>query len=163
MNLAPSLALILTALASLAPDCARAESGVGARGVAARLDFAIVIPAFVRVKGLRQPDQIAIGEAHVAQGYIDVDDASSLLLSSNGRGGYHLSVAFDAGMLERVLVRIAGQRLEITNGSGDMDVRAARLVDAPVRASYRLYLKPGLRAGNYRWPVSLTFSTRVVA
>jgi hypothetical protein len=36
-------------------------------------------------------------------------------------------------------------------------------MNPPVRASYRFYLKPQEHAGTYRWPVAITFSTRVIA
>jgi hypothetical protein len=159
MHLATLIAFLVASLGSLVPFSALAESGPGA----ARLDFTLVIPAMVRVKALVQPDRIAVEERHVSQGYIDIDDASSVLLTSNSKSGYQLSVAFDAGILARVRVRIASQQLDAEEGSGSMDVHAPKLVDVPVRASYRLYLRPQVRAGNYRWPVTLAFSTRVVA
>jgi hypothetical protein len=162
MKLARSSLFVLVALAALSPGSALAGSSVGTIRAQTAIDFAIVVPAMVRVKALVQPDRIAIGESDVARGYVDLDEASSLLLTSNGRG-YHLSVAFDGSILERVRVRIEGEQFEIANGAGGVDVRAARLVDAPVRAGYRLFLKPGVQAGTYRWPVALAFSTRVVA
>jgi hypothetical protein len=163
MKLLPVVTLFLSALGMLAPVCASAQGNPAGKSARAGVELRITVPAIVRVKALAQPERIALEEKHITQGYIDLDDASSLLLTSNSARGYHLAVAFDAGILDRVLVRIADQQLDASDGSGSVDVRAERLVDAPVHASYRLYLKPGVRSGSYRWPVALAFSTRATA
>lgn len=163
MKFLPLLTLFLSALGSLTPVCALAEGNPAGKSARAAVELRIVVPAVVRVKAMAQPERIALEDRHIAQGYIDLDDASSLLLTSNSGRGYHLAVAFDAGILDRVRVRIAGHQLDASEGSGGLDVRAERLVDAPVHASYRLYLKPGVHPGSYRWPVALAFSTRATA
>ncbi len=139
-----------------------AESARGAPDAKAQLDFKIVIPSMVRVKALVQPDRITIEQAQVERGYIDLDAASSLLLTSNSRQGYVLSASFDSGLLASVEVKVANQVLRAADGLASMRVDAPMLVDKLVGVSYRLYLKPGVRAGDYRWPVALAFSPSVV-
>jgi len=157
-----SMALACALIASLGPVPCHAESGSGQRSASTRLDFRIVIPAIVRVKALEQPAGIAVSEQDIAQGYIDIDRATSLLLTSNSTQGYSLGVAFDAQLLDRVRVRIAGQQFDAGAGTGRIAVHAAKLVDAPVEVGYRLYLKAGVHPGTYRWPVMLAFAPGAV-
>jgi hypothetical protein len=125
----------------------------------ASLTLRIMIPAMVRAAGLSHPERLEIGEQDVARGYVELDDATSLSLTSNSRAGYSLSAVFDLSLLSRVVVRIQGQDLEFNGGQRNGAVNSARMTDAPVNVGYRLYLKAGTVAGQYRWPVVLGFGT----
>ena len=162
-HLAAALGWVMLGLAAfLMSGVVFAESSAGSNPAAARLEFAIVVPAMIRVKALAQPDGITIGQAQIDQGYVDLDAASSLLLTSNSRQGFVLSASYDSGLLAGVEIRIANQILRAAGGLASMRVDAPMLVDKLVGISYRLYLKPGVRAGDYRWPVALAFTPSVV-
>lgn len=133
------------------------DANVGGPAGRAALNLRIVIPVFVRAAGLSHPERLEIGEQDIARGYVDLDDATSLSLTSNSRAGYSVSAAFDPSLLSRVVVRIQGQSLAFTGGNGNGAVSAPRMAAALVNVGYRLYLGAGTAAGRYRWPVALAF------
>lgn len=143
-------------LSTVAP--AHAESTVGTTRARAAIDMRIVIPAFVREKARTDPLQVAIGEADLAQGYVDVDEATSLELTSNGRSGFAISVSYDERLVSRVAMRIDGQHLEAASPGNSLHVQAVMMTAKAVKVGYRLFLKPGAAAGTYRWPVVLLFA-----
>ena len=156
-SVASSIAAI--ALAVLAGS-ARAEGVTASRGVASgHMDFRIAIPAMVRVEGMSQPRSLRIAREDIARGYVDLDDATSVRVTSNSRSGFAISVAFDEHLVSRVFVRIRGDDLA-ADASGDwLHVDAPRMVAAPLRLGYRLFLAPGAREGEYSWPVALGFGS----
>lgn len=121
------------------------------------VQVAIVIPAIVRIAALHHPERLAIGEQDIARGYVELDEATSLTLTSNSRAGYSLAAAFDPSLLSRVSVRIQGQQLAFDGEQSSLPVHSARMHDEPLRVSYRLYLHANAVAGTYRWPVALSF------
>jgi hypothetical protein len=136
---------------------ARAESMTGTSGAQAHIDFRIVIPAVVRARAFTTPKYLPIGEDDVARGYVDLDAATSLVLTSNNPSGYAVSVAFDERLVSRVEVRIQGNTLETASRDSWLHVAAPKMLDVPLRVGYRIYLAPGARVGTYRWPVALAF------
>jgi hypothetical protein len=151
--------LILAVAFTAFTGAAYGASGSGASRVRSSVDFAIVIPAVVRAKALTEPRSLPIEDSDVQRGYIDVDDESSLMLTSNAASGYAVSVAFDPRLVARVAVRIQGNTLEAESQGSWLHVDAPRMIDAPLRVGYRIFLTSGARAGTYRWPVALAFGT----
>lgn len=136
-----------------------AESSVISTSSArANINIKIEVPVVVRVTAIKQIASINIEQIHVDRGYIDLDAASMLKLTSNSRHGYTVSVNFNSDMLESVEVKLPDRTLRVAANSTSMHVNSPILVDEIVGVSYRLYLKAGLRAGEYHWPVALAFS-----
>lgn len=119
----------------------------------------IIIPTIIRVDLLVQPRRVLVDEQHIAQGYIDLDAGSTVRVTSNNRNGYQLAARYDSQLLTSVEVRVASQKLSVSSGAGSFRVLSGVTVDKLVPISYRLYLAPGVRAGEHRWPVALTFSS----
>ena len=140
------------------PISSYANGHIGTSSAGARIDFRIVIPAIIRVAAVAQPERIVVEARHVAQGYIDLDAGTSVKITNNTRGGFLLTASYDAQLLSMVEVRISGQNLTASSGTGSMRVESGVVVDKLVPISYRLYLAPGARTGDYRWPVALAFS-----
>lgn len=140
------------------PGTSLAESRTGTSGAGASLNFRITIPAMIRVNAMTQPDRIVIGEQHVTQGFIDLDAGTSVNLTSNNRDGYVLTTRYDSTLLSAVEVHVSSQTLTASSGTGSMRVTSGFIVNKLVPISYRMHLAPGVRAGEYRWPVALAFS-----
>jgi hypothetical protein len=140
-----------------AAPCAWAASASGASGARASIDVRVVIPVVLRVKALSQAREFAVRASDVARGYVDVDDGTSLLITSNNASGFALSVSFDPALASRVEARILGQAVEGASPGSSAHVDAPRMRETLVRVGYRLYLPPGTRAGVYPWPVALAF------
>ena len=149
--------VLCAALAAFAAG-ARAEGTSGAVHVRASVDFGIVIPAIVRARALSQPIDLPISEGDISRGYVDLDGATSLVLTSNSAAGYAVSVAYDPRLVSRVTVRIQGASLEAASQGGWLHVDAPKLIETPLRVGYRLYLAAHAHAGTYRWPVALAFA-----
>lgn len=154
---ATALALVM----GFASASAHAESGSahGGSKASAHLNFRIIVPAIVRVKALSQASSITIEQTHIDRGYIDLDAASSLMLTSNSRNGYVISANFDSHILESIVVKLANQTLHANEGkrTQTMRVDSRVLIDELVKVGYRLYFKTDLKAGQYHWPVALAF------
>jgi hypothetical protein len=151
----------LALVASLASPSLHAEANTahGGSKASTHLNFRIVIPAIVRVKALTQASGVTITQHDVDRGHLDVDAASTLMLTSNSRKGYIVSANFDAEILKSIEVKLPNKTLhaDTSRGTKTMHVDSPILVDEVVGVSYRLYLKPGLKAGHYHWPVALAF------
>jgi hypothetical protein len=151
------LALVVSLLSS--PAHAEANAARGGSKASAHLNFRIVIPAIVRVKALTQASRFTITQNDVDRGHLDLDAASTLMLTSNNRNGYIVSANFDAEILEGVEIKLPNQtlRANASKGTKTMHVQSSILVDEVIGVGYRLYLKSGLKAGHYHWPVALAF------
>jgi hypothetical protein len=150
------LVLVFAALATCISS--HAENKIGPGRGRASIDFCIIVPVTVRVTVINQPERILIEDRHLALGYIDMDTGTPVRLTSNSRDGYQLAASYDTQLLSRVEVRISNQSLFASAGAGSMRVASGLAIDRPIPISYRLHLAPGVRAGSYRWPVSLIFS-----
>jgi len=145
------------ALAALASE-AGAEGVTASRGSAsAHIDFRITVPAIVRVDALSQPRSLRIAPEDVARGYVDLDDAAALRVTSNSHAGFTICVGFDERLVSRVFVRIQGDELAARANGDWLHVDAPRMIAAPLRLGYRLFLAAGAREGEYSWPVALGF------
>jgi hypothetical protein len=116
----------------------------------------------VRVKALSHPDHLEIAEADVARGYVDLEAATSLLLTSNSLAGYSVAPRLEEGPVARAALRVGGGQFEMGSHAAGIHVDAPRSVDAPVRIGYRLFLRREAKPGSYRWPVSLSFMPRQI-
>ena len=134
---------------------ARAASATGESSAKASVDLAIVIPVVLRVRTEAQAAQLSIAEADIERGYVDVDAATRLRVSSNNPAGFVVALGFEPAIVSRVEARIAGQLLEARSSGESTPVHAPKLNDAPMDVAYRLHLAPGARPGTYRWPVRL--------
>jgi hypothetical protein len=133
-----------------------------ASGTKAQLDVRAVVLTVMKVRMVSQPSQITISENDVANGYVDLEDASALSITSNSGAGFMLSMTYAAELVSRVSARLTGQFAATLEGEGTVAVRAHQVRDEPMRVSYRLYLNQAARAGSYPWPVALSFTPGAV-
>ncbi|MEO8385102.1 MAG: hypothetical protein ABI583_07670 [Betaproteobacteria bacterium] len=154
--------LLAGLLTLVVPTIGHAESKTGTNSNSASVNFRIVIPAIIRVSAVSQPEHILIENRHIAQGYVDLDASTLVKITINTRSGYLLGAQYDAHFLTKVEVQMSGQNLIASTGAGSMRVDSGIIIDKLVPISYRLHLAPGVRAGDYRWPVALAFSLAAV-
>lgn len=144
------------ALAAFAPR-AHAEGATASARADARIILGVVIPAVVRVKAMSQPRSVRIDGVDVARGYVDVDDSTSMLVTSNSALGFTVSVTFDEQVVSRVLLRVQNSDLAAPSSGTWVHIDAPRMIEAPLRIGYRLFLARDVHEGTYRWPVALSF------
>lgn len=128
----------------------------------AAIDFNIVIPPVLHVRSLNTPRTIRVEHAHVAQGFIDLPDASVLSITSNIRSGFQISAHVDSALVKSVDVHMMNRVMRAMGELTSIVIPAPRVADHRVGVSYRLYLNEGVAAGEYRWPVALTFSPQSI-
>ena len=149
-----------TALAGLVFLMALAGSMPAAAGkdVQARLHVSATVLTMIKVRVVSQPGQVNIEQKHISQGYIDIEDASVLQITSNSPDGFMMSMTHDHALVSHVSARLSqGGNLD---GDGMIPVRTQQARDEPMRVSYRLYLNAQTHAGSLTWPVALSFSPR---
>lgn len=150
----------LPLLATLLAAAALASTGIGhanAAGISQQVSFAI--PPIAYATSTQHPGALTISPQHVAQGYVDVADSSNMLVSANV-DEYLLTVKLDNPLIARAALRISGSEYAVDSKLAVLVVAAQRARDIPVSVAYRLYLKPGARAGVYPWPLALAIAPR---
>jgi hypothetical protein len=161
-----ALAAALVVTGCMSANAAQAFEGRAANNgpmtASGSINFRITIPAIMRITGLEQPDSVTIEPRHIAQGFIDLDSATSLRLTNNTRLGSTLAVAFDPTWVARVVVRAKGLEHEVAGANGTVQLTSGRSMNELVQLGFRLYLRAGAESGNYRWPVALTITSRAV-
>ena len=126
-----------------------------------RLQVTATILTMIKVKVVSQPGQINIEQKHIAQGYIDIEDASVLLITSNSPDGFMMSLSHDHALVASVSARLS-QGGSTADGESMIAVRTQQVRDEPMRVSYRLHLNSQARVGSQPWPVALSFTPRAV-
>lgn len=127
----------------------------------AQLQVSAIILTTIKVKVLSQPSQIEIAPEHLAQGFIDINNASVLLITTNSPDGFMMSLTHDPESFSSVSASLS-QGGATAEGENMISVRTQQVKDEPMRVSYRLHLHPQARAGNVPWPVALSFTPRAV-
>ena len=146
----------------LAATSATAGSTLGSGVARAALDFAIRIPPMVRAEARSDPASLHVTSEDARRGYVDLDDASSVVLTSNARPGFMLAIAFDSGIVGAVDLRMVGRTVTAAASGDALLVHAGPLAGKRVLVSYRLHLAPGVRAGEYRWPLAVTYAAAAI-
>lgn len=136
-------------------------SEAGEKKTRAQLQVGAVVLTVLKIKVASQHSQINIEQKHVHQGYIDVEDASVLLITSNSPNGFMMSLTHNPDLVSGVSARLS-QGMSTSNGENIIPVRTQQVMDEPMRISYRLYLNPQAHVGSLPWPVALSFTPRAV-
>src|SRR5579862_9634914 len=147
----------LAACILFAATSATAGSTLGSTVARAAIDFRITIPTVVKAEARADPASLRVTAEDVKRGYVDLDDASSVVLTSNSHQGFMLEVAFDPAMVSALEVRVAGRTVRAAESGSAIVVQSGPLVGKRIRVSYRLYLASHAEAGEHRWPVAVNY------
>lgn len=150
---------ILSGLVLLSMLAINMPAGAGEQKAEIRMQVSATILTMLKIKVTNQQSQINIEQMHVTQGYIDVMDASAMLITSNSPEGFMMSVAHDPEMVSRVSATLFQGGIT-SQGENMISVRTQSVKDEPMRISYRLYLNSQARVGKQPWPVVLSFTPR---
>jgi hypothetical protein len=152
------LGLSAAACFLLAVTSASAGSALGSTAARAALDFRIKIPAVVKAEARIDPVSLRLTVEDLRRGYVDLDGASSVVLTSNARTGFMLAVAFDANTVDAVELRMVGRAVRILASGDAVVMQSGALVSKAVVVSYRLYLAARAQAGEHRWPLAISYA-----
>jgi hypothetical protein len=128
-----------------------------ASGASQQVRFAV--PPVAYVTDIRHPATLAINETQLARGYVDVADASDLLISANVEECL-LSIKQGMPSISRVAVRIDGSEQAVDTNHGVVAFAAKRGANMPMRITYRLYFNAGARPGVFPWPLQLSVAPK---
>jgi len=88
----------------------------------------------------------------VARGYVEVPEATRLLVTNTSRRGYLLSVWPVASVFSAVVLTHGGYRSELGADGGEIfDPRWGKTL--PLVLGVRFMLAPGVKPGTYPWPL----------
>jgi hypothetical protein len=121
----------------------------------AQMDLMVQVAPYARMEGFEAPNEIEVSSAHIAAGYVDVPASTRMKVSFNTRQGFALQVNYDTAWISRVDIWADGQPLRVDEPNTKVIVARNIGRDVPVELRYRLHLAPGVRAGQYAWPISL--------
>jgi hypothetical protein len=150
-------AAILAASVGVHSSIAHPESSTGTRSTSARFDVRVVVASIVHAASVHQLSNLRIRGEDIARGYVDLNSATQVLLSSNDPRGYSIAVTFDPTLLSRVQVSVTGQTFEADSSGTVFGVVAATRRAAPIDIGYRLFLSKRAIEGVYPWPVRVEF------
>jgi hypothetical protein len=118
------------------------------------------IPPIAYASSTQHPAALAITEADIAMGYVDVVDRTSLMINANVEQVV-MQVRIDAPMIARADLRVAGRDYNVASHNGTLLLATRRGENQPVAIAYRFHLNPGARAGLYAWPLTLNVTPKV--
>lgn len=124
----------------------------------ARVQFTVMatVAAHVSLEAVSQPAVLSVTEADVARGYVDV--TASYHVRNNDPAGYVVRLEPAAGFATSVV--IAGLASPVVLRDEVVEVtEAAALVPRALNLSFRIMLRPDLRAGDYGVPLRVSAAT----
>ena len=129
---------------------------------AARLELRAVVQAHASIAAVSAPQQVVLGAADVARGYLDLAQELEVQLRTNVPGGVLLAAAPTIGALR-------GVALSAAEGEPDVSAEGAAVWVAKqgvglrvqrVRLRARLLIAPDAATGPIAWPVAFTLTPR---
>ena len=121
----------------------------------ANMQAHVQVSAVFNATLVSQTATIQITASDVAQGYVDVDQATVLDVYTNSREGYYLS--FDAGShpFSEIWVMDQNRTTLLPDGSGYIHQNNTTSKETK-RLSYRFILPKLLPPGSYDWPLMVS-------
>lgn len=141
--------------ARIALIVAASVTAAGARDVHSDFSVSVTVRPAAHIEIQSAPSGLAIADADLRRGYIDVLQPTQLTVHSNSPNGFALEVLTVAPMLSSMVV--AGLNSDLTLGAdgGTIVQRWQKPQAVNLSLKFRFALAPGLIAGNYPWPVRL--------
>lgn len=142
---------------SLAAGNAVADSRAGGPTAQASLRVTAVVQRFATLR-VATPNSIAVSEADVARGYVELAAPVEVMVRSNVAEGYTLAFGRSGPSIERA--HVLGLARELVVGSGmAMATRPAAgrgMWRDVLQLRFRFDLAPDTRAGQHPWPIHIS-------
>jgi hypothetical protein len=151
-----NLARIATAFAVCAVLGAMPQAQAGP----ARADIQVSVTVMARtlIDSESSPRQLEVSAVDVARGYVEVQGATSLLVTNTNRRGYVLSVWPQVPVFSTVVVSSGDSQAELGADGGEIfERRWGKML--PLALDFRFMLAPGVKPGVYPWPLSFQVSS----
>jgi len=150
----------LTRIATALALCAVLGAMPQAQAGTARADIQVSVTVVARtlIDSESSPRQLEVSAVDVARGYVEVQGATSLLVTNTNRRGYVLSVWPQVPVFSTVVVRSGDSQAELGADGGEIfERRWGKML--PLALDFRFMLAPGVKPGVYPWPLSFQVSS----
>jgi hypothetical protein len=139
--------------ARIALIVAASVTAAGARDVRSDLSVSATVRAVAKIERQSAPPGLPISDADLRRGFIDVVQPTTLTVRSNSASGFALEVLTVAPVLSAM--RVAGLNADLDLGAegGTIVQRWQKPQVIDLSLKFRFTLAPGLRVGDYPWPV----------
>lgn len=139
--------------ARIALIVAASVTAAGARDVRSDLSVSATVRAVAKIESQSAPPGLPISDADLRRGFIDVVQPTTLTVRSNSPSGFALEVLTVAPVLSAM--RVAGLNADLDLGAegGTIVQRWQKPQVIDLSLKFRFTLAPGLRVGDYPWPV----------
>jgi hypothetical protein len=141
--------------ARLALIVATGIAAAGAKDVHTEISVGATVRAVANLELQSAPIGIQISAADLRRGFVDVAQPTQVIVRSNSQTGYALEVLTVAPMLTSMVVQGLNSDLSLGAEGGTIVQRWQHPQTVRLSLKFRFALAPGLRAGDYPWPVRL--------
>jgi hypothetical protein len=148
------VAAALSALVSISA-VGQVEAGPSGNVSSATVHVSATVKPVAKVTVLYQLPQLEITSQNIAQGYLEIPNASRLEVRSNSPSGYLLSIENQGGPFRDVIVSGLGGEVQLNRGTGWILMPYAPMPNT-MEVSYRIMLADDARPGFYPWPFQLS-------
>ena len=115
---------------------------------------AVVLPV-ARMELQSVPAAVTVSATDLARGFVDIDQSTALVIHSNSPKGYALELMTLTPMMSSMVVYGLDSDLALGADGGTIVQRWRSPQVVNLNLKFRFSLAPGLRPGNYPWPIHL--------
>lgn len=149
------IAYALVAAVGLAPlEAITPSAEASQNSVAMTVSVRVVANAKIRVD--QQATQLAISDADVARGYVDIAAGSRFSVATNSRSGYVMEFHPIGKLFQLVQVYGLGNTVQLGPDGGAIVQRGPLPPNLSHELSFRFVLDPDAQPGLYPWPLLLS-------
>ena len=147
-------AIVLLSVTALTVPTSMSPITSGVRGGPSGTVVTFAVAPLAEISELRHPAELQIEPRHLVQGYVDLDAATTLRLSTNS-DAVALQLEFSPDVITAARLRVGDAEQTISTSGGEAVIASRRAANVPLSISYRLYLGRSARAGSQPWPLKL--------
>lgn len=137
--------------AAAAVHAGRAEPG----GARADITISVRVPAIAVIRAAQHPPHLAVTEADVARGWVDVAGVSRLTIATTSQAGYLLEFLPRTTLFRSAEIRSGGTPVAFGADGGAVVARGRPAGVFETEIAYRFELAAGVRPGVHPWPLAV--------
>lgn len=151
-KLLPYALAFLVGFSPLASTAPSALAGLASTTVV----VSATVKAVAKMHTSYQTAQLTITEDDALRGYVEIESASRLSVSTNSLVGYYMEFRTVGRIFEWVQVKGLGRAFQMGAEGGTIVQRGPQQPNLTHDLHYRFTLRPGTLPGNYPWPLQIS-------
>jgi hypothetical protein len=141
--------------ARIALIVAASAAAAGAKDVHSEFTVSATVRAVANIEMQSVPPTVTISAADLKRGYVDVPQPTQALIRSNSQSGFALEILPVTNLASSMVVEGLNTDLSLGAEGGTVVQRWEKPQAVRLSLKFRFALAPGLKAGEYPWPVRL--------